>query len=200
VDREAELIAGVEVGDENAFAELYERYHQRLLSFFVRKTRDHDAAEELIQDTMMLVWAKAGQFNGTSRASTWIFGIGYRKLLEWNRAKNRQQAVFESGNREDGEPVQETTSRPEHAVEHAVGQDSLVSQVQSALGDLSDEHRDVVTMTFQEGMSYGEIADTLGIQPGTVKSRMYYAKRQLKHCLDQRGLKGDELWQIAKGL
>lgn len=200
MDREAELIAGVEVGDENAFAELYERYHQRLLSFFVRKTRDHDAAEELIQDTMMLVWAKAGQFNGTSRASTWIFGIGYRKLLEWNRAKNRQQAVFESGNREDGEPVQETTSRPEHAVEHAVGQDSLVSQVQSALGDLSDEHRDVVTMTFQEGMSYGEIADTLGIQPGTVKSRMYYAKRQLKHCLDQRGLKGDELWQIAKGL
>lgn len=200
MDRDAELIAGVEVGDENAFAELYERYHRRLLSFFLRKTRDHDAAEELIQDTMMLVWEKAGQFNGTSRASTWIFGIGYRKLLEWNRAKNRQQAVFESGDREDGEPVQETTSRPEHAVEHAVGQDSLVSHVQSALGDLSDEHRDVVTMTFQEGMSYREIADTLGIEPGTVKSRMYYAKRQLKHCLDQRGLKGDELWQIAKGL
>ena len=200
MDRDAELIAGVEAGDENAFAELFERYHRRLLSFFLRKTRDRDAAEELIQDTMALVWAKAGQFNGTSRVSTWIFGIGYRKMLEWNRAKNRQQAVFESGDREDEEPLQETSSRPEHGVEHAVGRDALVAHVQSALDDLSAEHRDVVTMTFEEGMSYKDIADALGIQPGTVKSRMFYAKKQLKDCLMQRGLKGDELWQIAKGL
>ncbi len=200
MDRDAELIAGVEAGDENAFAELYERYHGRLFSFFLRKTRDRDAAEELIQDTMALVWEKAGQFNGSSRASTWIFGIGYRKMLEWNRAKHRQQAVFESGDRENEAPLQETRSRPEHGVEHAVGRDTLAAHVQSALRDLSDEHRDVVTMTFQEGMSYKEIAEALGIQPGTVKSRMFYAKKQLKHCLTQRGLKGDELWQIAKGL
>ena len=200
MDRDTELIAGVETGDENAFAELFERYHRRLLSFFLRKTRDRDAAEELIQDTMMLVWEKAGQFNGTSRVSTWIFGIGYRKMLEWNRAKNRQHATFESGDREDEAPLQESMSRAEHGVEHAVGRDSLVAHVQSALDDLSDEHRDVVTMTFREGMSYKDIADALGIQPGTVKSRMFYAKQQLKDCLIQRGLKGDELWQIAKGL
>ncbi len=202
---EVGLLRGVARGDTRAFERLFRRYYPRLSAFFLRRTRDPHATEELVQETMMVVWERAGTFDETSKPSTWILGIGYRKYLEWERARSRAHALFSSP--ADADAAEEP--RPEDLedfgdprgdpVARAVSREALVERVRRAVERLPEEHRLVVELTFRQGLSYPEIAEVLGIPPGTVKSRMFHAKRKLKELLVRDGLKGDALWQIARG-
>jgi len=193
MDPEARLLAGVAQGDESAFAELFCRYQRRLTAFFLKRTRDLHAAEELVQETMMVVWQRASSFNHRSRPSSWILGIAYRKFLEWQRRESKQEPLHQPHEGEDDEfpSVEAEAGR-------VLSKEELIGQIKAALEELSEEHRLVVELTFEQGLSYGEIAQILKIRPGTVKSRMFYAKRKLKEVLRSRGMKGDELWRISK--
>lgn len=197
MDREAQLLEGVAKRNEGDFAELFRRYQPRLGSFFLRRTRNPHATEELVQETMMVVWERADSFNHTSRPSSWIFGIGYRKYLEWQRVHSRSGRLYQT---EEEQNPEELLQDPKDAIGAQMGREMLTERIRQAVNELSEEHRAVVDLTFQQGLSYEEIARILGIQPGTVKSRMFYAKQQLKEILVRRGMKGDELWQISKGM
>jgi RNA polymerase sigma factor (sigma-70 family) len=193
MDREVRLIQGVAHGNERDFEELFRRYRPRLGSFFLQRTRDPHVADELIQETMMVVWERAASFEPSARPSSWIFGIGYRKFLEWHRQSSRAGQLYQT----EQDPEELPQSRKDE-ISAQIGRETLSERIRRALSELSQEHRAVVDLTFQEGLSYGEIARILGIQPGTVKSRMFYAKEQLKEILIRQGMKGDELWQISK--
>lgn len=195
MDSEVRLMEGVAERNERDFEELFRRYQARLGSFFLQRTRDPQAAEELVQETMMVVWQRATSFDQTSRPSSWIFGIGYRKYLEWQRKNSKASQLYESETEHDPEELPRSLH---DEVGEQIGRETLSETVRQALGELSEEHRAVIDLTFQQGLSYGEIAQILGIQPGTVKSRMFYGKERLKEILIRRGMKGDELWQISK--
>jgi len=196
MDPDARLLEGVAQGREADFEELYRRFQPRLSGFFRHRVRDPQAAEELVQETMLVVWDRAATFNGKSRASTWILGIGFRKMLEWNRKEKRAGDLFRT--EVDQEP-EKLAGDPQDDASRKVGQEDLMNHVRDAVQALPDEHRMVVELTFQQGLSYKEIAEMLETKPGTVKSRMFYAKQKLKEILEERGMKGDELWQISKG-
>jgi len=195
MDLEAQLLEGVAQGNERDFAELFRRYQPRLGSFFLQRTRDRHAAEELVQETMLVVWERAASFNPTSRPSSWIFGIGYRKYLEWQRKSSQRGKLDQTEAEQDPEELPRSANDD---LREQIGRETLSEQVRKALNELSEEHRAVMDLTFQQGLSYEEIARILGIRPGTVKSRMFYAKQQLKDILVRRGMKGDELWRISK--
>jgi RNA polymerase sigma-70 factor (ECF subfamily) len=195
MDRETHLLKEVADGNEAAFAELFRIYQPRLASFFLRRTRDRHVSEELSQETLVVVWDRATTFDTKARPSSWIFGIGYRKYLEWHRKSARSQKLFQT---EADRDVEGLPHRPGSGVSGKLGQEELMEQVRQALKQLSEEHRMVMELTFQEGLSYEEIAQMLEIKPGTVKSRMFYAKQELKEILINRGMKGDELWKIAQ--
>ena len=93
---EKELIEGVAAGDREAMAALYKLYFPRLLKFSYRITRDYGLAEEVVNDVMMVVWRKAGEFRGQSKVSTWILGIAYRQSLS-RLAKPRIDSLESSG-------------------------------------------------------------------------------------------------------
>jgi RNA polymerase sigma-70 factor (ECF subfamily) len=196
MDPDVQLLSGVAGGNEADFEELYRRYQPRLAAFFRQRIRDPHATQELIQETMLVVWDRAQTFNATSKASTWILGIGYRKLLEWNRKDKRAKNLFRT--EADTEP-EKLAGSPQDDASRKVGKEQLMEQVKDAIKDLTDEHRTVIELTFQQGLSYNEIADIMDTKPGTIKSRMFYAKQKLKELLTERGMKGDELWQISKG-
>src|SRR5437868_370880 len=83
VDTEdTELIRRVSSRDRAAFEQLYLKYHRRLARFLMRFARHYDAAEEIINDTMHVVWDKSREFAGASKVSTWIFGIAYRRAMK----------------------------------------------------------------------------------------------------------------------
>ncbi len=85
------LLDRVVAGDRDAFRDLYIAYHRRLARFLTRLTRRYELAEEIINDTMWVVWRRADKFRGDSRVSTWIIGIAYRRALKSLKSRGQRQ-------------------------------------------------------------------------------------------------------------
>jgi RNA polymerase sigma-70 factor (ECF subfamily) len=113
------------------------------------------------------VWKGADRFSGRSKVSTWIFGIARNKALDLLRREKRGARVPE---------LKLVSPDPAPGIERD-------ENVRTALETLSTDHREVVFLTFYEGLSYGEIAQLLDIPEGTVKSRMFHAKKRLAEVL-----------------
>lgn len=178
-ERDAQLLKEIAAGDRAAFTTLYRRYHRRLFAFIYRRLDDQEAAEDVLQEVMFEVWKKAGSFAGRSKPSTWLFGIARYKTLNALRAYARPSAPEEEMAEfadESAGPEDRAAARSEQEV------------VQAALGRLGPEHREVLEMAYYEELSLAEIAEIVGVPPGTVKSRLFHARQQLKSLLTRRGL------------
>jgi RNA polymerase sigma factor (sigma-70 family) len=170
---DALLLARIALGDRDAFESLYRCYFPRLTRFLGRMTRNAQAIEEIVNDTMLVVWQKAQTFNLSCAVSTWIFAIAYRKALKALRAAD--EAVEADFERSEGDPALEP--------EHEAMQQQLQRDVGAALGTLPVEQRMVVCLTYYHGMDYAEIADIMECPANTVKTRMFHARRRLKRML-----------------
>jgi RNA polymerase sigma-70 factor (ECF subfamily) len=174
---ELQLLAGVRQGRRGEFEALYRLYHPRLWRFLAHMMRRPDGIEEVLNDTMMVVWQRADGFDGRSKLSTWIFGIAYRKAL---KALNRMDLAVEA------EEVDESAD-PGPGPEQQLGLAQLRERLRGALAELSFEHRAVVELCYFHDMAYAEIAAVVGCPPETVKTRMFYARRRLRLLLDDLG-------------
>ena len=173
---EARLLARIAEGDLRAFEDLYRIYHPRLTRFLMNLLRRRHLAEEVLNDTMMVVWRRADRFNGASQVSTWIFAIAYRSAL---KALSRLDEPIEDKHAE-------THESPEAGPEQMVGLRQVQERLSAALAGLSPEHRAVVDLTYFHEMGYREIAEVLNCPVDTVKTRMFYARRRLKAVLPER--------------
>jgi RNA polymerase sigma-70 factor (ECF subfamily) len=135
-------------------------------------TRQYDVAEEIINDTMWVVWQRAGDFRGTSRVSTWIMGIAYRRALKTLRRANLQ-ARFVTYDEE----VEYTDQGAE------VDGEERRQLVTRALAELPLEQRLVLEFAYYLGHSCTEIAEIMECPINTVKTRMFHARRKLRALL-----------------
>jgi len=160
-------------GDAAAFEQLYRDYHPRLARFLARMLRRAQTIEEVLNDTMMVVWQKGDSFSGGSKLSTWIFGIAYRKALG---ARSRQD-----------EPVPDSDRDHRLSLDPSPEEESAQARRQmllrSAIAELSLEHRTVLDLTYNHEMGYNEIASIMRCPVGTVKTRAMHARRHLKNRL-----------------
>lgn len=179
--QERRLLAAVARGGLSEFEALYRLYHPRLQRFLWPMLRQSDLAEEVLNDTLLVVWQRAGDFDGRSKLSTWIFGIAYRKAL---KGLSRQDLPQESD--ETDEPV-----CPQPGPEARLSQAQSQRQLQAALAELSWEHRAVVELCYFQDMAYAEIAEVVGCPAETVKTRMFYARKRLRRLLDTLAEPGD---------
>lgn len=170
---EVRLVARIEQGDRDAFAQLYRAYFPRLARFLDRMTRNPGLIEEIINDTLLVVWQRADSFNHSSKVSTWIFAIAYRKALK--------------GLRELDEPVEsapdEMTGDPAGEPEIALSKLQLQHMVACALDALPALQRTVVNLAYYHGMGYEEIAAIMDCPVNTVKTRMFSARTRLRVLL-----------------
>ena len=173
-DADLRLIALVGRGDADAFNALYRKYQTRLARFLANLVRHPHIVEEVLDDTLMVVWERAGDFKGESKLSTWIFAIAYRKAM---KAVRRYDAPIEDHDAEN-------RASHEAGPEDAFGQTRLHRLLRGAMAGLSPDHRGVVELTYFQDLSYREIAEIMDCPVDTVKTRMFYARRQLKRCLD----------------
>jgi len=173
---EIDLIARVAQGDMRALEALYRLYHPRLARFVQRMTRQGSLIDELVNDVMLVVWRRADRFNGSSKVSTWIFGIAYLKAL---KAVNRFDAPLE-------EMVVDEVPDAQPAPDDAVYQRQLRARLDAVMGELPVEQRLVVDLTYFQGMSYREIADVMECPVDTVKTRMFHARRKLRAAMSER--------------
>lgn len=174
---EQRLIGQIAMRQLPAFDTLYRCYYPRLTRFLDRVTRRPGLVEEIMNDTMFVVWNRAGSYNGQSKVSTWIFAIAYRKALK------ALQRLDEPVGNEGGADLQMSA---EPGPEQRLGQKQVNELLLGALESLSAEHRAVVDLTYFHGADYREIAQIVDCPVATVKTRMFHARRRLKALLAGR--------------
>ena len=170
---DTELISKVVHGDQRAFLTLYDRYSSRVYSLALRMMRDQMMAEEVVQDTFLKLWSRAGQYL-TERGPLliWLLTIARRTTLDRLRLESRRP-LLSDGN--DPELVWELTPEPESASEEARWH-SLYLAVRS----LPEEQRNVIELAYYQGMSQSEIGETLDLPLGTVKTRLRMGMKRLR--------------------
>jgi RNA polymerase sigma factor (sigma-70 family) len=171
---EAHLIGKVARGDLRAFEEFYRLYHPRLTRFLANMMRRPELIEEVLNDTLMVVWRKADTYNGTSKVSTWVFAIAYRKALK--ALRNFDEPIEDK--------FAETRESPEAGPEQQMGRRQVQQALLGAMDELSADHRTVVHLTYFHEIGYNEIAEIMTCPVDTVKTRMFHARRRLKTMLD----------------
>lgn len=173
-ERERELVARISRGDRDAFRELYLHYHRRLARFLMRVTHRYEDAEEIINDTLWIVWQRAAEFRGASQVSTWIMGIAYRRALNMIRRAAVHERVM-AREASNGEPI---AADPQHTLEER-------QMLDHALAQLPIEQRLVLEFTYYLDHSCEEVAEIMECPVNTVKTRMFNARRKLRSILQQ---------------
>jgi RNA polymerase sigma-70 factor (ECF subfamily) len=172
-ESDVELLAKVRAGDRGAFERLYRSYHPRLTRFLQTLIRRPTLVEEVLNDTMMVLWNRPDSFHGASKLSTWIFSIAYRKAMK--------------GLRKQDEAIEDKDA--ERRVSPEAGPDDTSSRARvhrlllEAMAELSPAHRAVVDLTYFHDLGYREISVILECPVDTVKTRMFHARRHLRKTL-----------------
>lgn len=181
---ERQWVAAIARGDKRAFEQLFRHHGERIFRYVVRLISDPQKAEEVANDVMLEVWKHAARFEARSRVSTWLLGIARYRAL--NAVRRKEVATT---NIDDAPPlVDEAQLNGECAHQEAQEAGRLRAGLHMALAQLSQEHRDVVELTFFHGCTYQEIAQIAGCPENTVKTRMFHAKKQLRRILSESNL------------
>ena len=173
------LIGRIAGGDRLAMQTLYARHHVRVYRFVLRLVRNDATAEDLISDVFLDVWRKAGSFGGRSQVSTWLLSIARFKALSALRRR-----PHEALDEEKASQVADASDDPEEEL----GKKDRNAVLRECLNQLSAEHREVMDLVYYHERSVEEVAEIVGIPQGTVKTRMFHARRKLGEMLTARGV------------
>lgn len=169
---EVVLLRRIGGGDRAAFHALFGTYHRRLTRFCSRLLADAQLVEEVVNDTMMVVWRKADSFDARSRVSTWIFGIAYRLAMKALASRQSHAKVIEYHGEIHCEAAQGIAAQVEDSEER--------ERLEAALLQLSPEHRAVLELAYFMGYSCAEIATIVKCPVNTVKTRLFHARGRLR--------------------
>jgi RNA polymerase sigma-70 factor, ECF subfamily len=173
------LIARVAQGDRSAMRELYARHRLRVFRFALRILRDRPKAEDVSSDVFLDVWRQADRFEGRSGVLTWMLGITRMKALSALRAPVEQELDDEvAGAIED--PADNPAAVLQRKERGAI--------LRKCLAKLSAEHREIIDLVYYHEKSVEEVAAIVDAPPATVKTRMFYARRQLAQHLKAAGV------------
>ncbi len=182
LDSDAALMARVQAGDLDAFEPLVQRYERRLFGYFVNLVEDPAAAADLAQETFVRVYRAAGRYQETGKFESWLFRIASNLVRSRQRRPDQRRPHLPleeapAGARELAATGRE--ARPDEATWRAEVRDAL----RQALPRLPLVFREAVLLRDVEGRSYREIAEMLGVEEGTVKSRAHRGRKHLKELL-----------------
>ena len=179
-DEDAELLRRCKTQCRRSFQKLYERHYRAIVRLAYRYLNDTHLVEDVANETMFTVWQKASTFRRESRVKTWILGIAVLKCHEARR-KQRSSHIDERVDVESERLVVEAGN-----LNDSTSNIDLERDIQTAMQRLSPEHRICIELAYVEGFSGAEIADVVGCPLNTVKTRLHYAKKQLKAFFQQQ--------------
>ena len=174
------LLSLVASSDDQALAELYDRFGRVAYGLALRILRDEALAQDAVQEAFLAVWRSSDRFLAErAKASTWILTLVHRRAVDLVRREDRRH----------GDPLE---SAPEPAAAETVEEQATTRfqrrVVQEALRQLTPEQREALELGYYGGLSQSELAERLGQPLGTVKSRMFSGLGRLRELLGQAGL------------
>lgn len=171
------LMRHITQGDEQAFDQLYQRYSAKMLRYFLRLlNQDEEKAQDMLQDLFMKLVEKPHLFDPSKRFSTWIYAIASNMVKNEYRSREVRKIMTRPG---DMSYLSIANGDDEPNLDFIAFEKGL----DQALVHLSEAHREVFVLRYQEELSIKEISDIMACSEGTVKSRIFYALRKLSQRL-----------------
>jgi RNA polymerase sigma factor (sigma-70 family) len=185
-NEDQELVARTQAGDAAAFDQLVVKYTPRLYGLVYNMTSNHEDTNDLLQDVFSKAYKAIRGFRGKSSFYTWIHSIAVNMTLNFLKKRGRRYQMslddVDVSIQNDKEFLEATaTNSPVREADLS----ELQKRLNEAMMKLSEEHRAVVTMFHIQGMPHAEISKILRVSEGTVRSRLFYANRQLQSYLDE---------------
>jgi len=180
-----QLVRRAQEGDLTAFDVLIQRYQERVYATIYHMTSNHEDANDLTQETFVKAYKALTSFKGDSGFFTWVYRIAVNKTINFLKQKK---------NRHNGFSLNDLDFNAEHDPDlvalvsdknprRDMGLSELQEKLNEAMQKLSDVHRLVVTLHDVQGLSHEEIGKIMDCNPGTVRSRLFYARQQLQGSL-----------------
>jgi RNA polymerase sigma-70 factor (ECF subfamily) len=176
-----ELVRLAQEGDTAAFSELVDRYHSRIYTLTFQMTSSREDAEDLTQEVFVKAFEALPRFKGRSSFYTWLYRIGINKTINYRKKRNRNRPVSLDAMEQEvasEESYHAFSSKGSPLRNVSLGE--LQKKLNEAMEGLSEKHRTVVVMHDMQGIPHDEIAKVVGVSVGTVRSRLFYARRQLQ--------------------
>jgi len=176
-----ELVLRSQQGDMHAFDELVERYHGKIYGLTYNMTSNREDAEDLTQEVFVKAFEALPRFRGKSSFYTWLYRIAVNKTINYRKKRNRKRALsldqFDQEIKTD-ETYHDLTTKGSPL--RNISLSELQEKLNEALQHLSEKHRTVVVMHDMQGIPHDEIAKVVKASVGTVRSRLFYARRQMQ--------------------
>lgn len=182
MNNDKELARKAGQGDEQAFAELFSQYHERVYAVVFRFCKKSADADELTQQVWVKVWNKLHTYKGDSAFFTWLYRVVTFHCLDHARKQKRRKETewLEEVDYESELPrAPSVTTRPDRELERQ----EMREQFAQALEKLKPEHKMALVLREVDGLSYDEIADAMDCRRGTVMSRIFYARKAIQEYL-----------------
>lgn len=178
-EQEAAIVRKVLGGDANAFETLVLEYEKNVYNIALRMTGNSEDAADMTQEAFIKAYNSLQSFRGDSKFSVWLYRIVSNVCLDFLRSKNRRPTVSLSVEDDDGEDAQldvaDESQSPELLLDRKLTRDS----VHRGLDSLPPDYRQILLLREIQGLSYDEIAQALSLEVGTVKSRIFRARKRL---------------------
>ena len=178
-EQEAAIVRKVLGGDANAFETLVLEYEKNGYNIALRMTGNSEDAADMTQEAFIKAYNSLQSFRGDSKFSVWLYRIVSNVCLDFLRSKNRRPTVSLSVEDDDGEDAQldvaDESQSPELLLDRKLTRDS----VRRGLDSLPPDYRQILLLREIQGLSYDEIAQALSLEVGTVKSRIFRARKRL---------------------
>ena len=176
-------------GDTEAFADLVRRHQKKMLNVAYRMIGNYDEACDIVQEAFLSAYRAIGKFRGDARFSTWLCGIVMnhaRTHLQQRAVQSRRTTISldDIATKSNGSLQSEPCSQEESVVER-IEKREMAAKVQECIGNLDYDHREVLVLRDIQGFSYEEIGVSLKLAQGTVRSRLFRARNELRERLIQ---------------
>ena len=183
---EADLVRKARRGDLNAYDELVKRYQQRIYATVYHMTSNHEDANDLAQESFIKAFQALNTFKGGSTFYTWLYRIAVNKTINFlkQRKKRQHMSLNDIDFNAEHDPDLVALISDKTPFRNA-GLSELQKFLNEALLKLSEPHRMVVVLHDVQGQSHEEIAEIMGCNIGTVRSRLFYARQQLQGYLSE---------------
>jgi RNA polymerase sigma-70 factor (ECF subfamily) len=183
---DSELVLKSQQGDVRAFDELVERYHDRIYGLAYNMLSNREDAEDLTQEIFVKAFEALPRFKGKSLFYTWLYRIAINKTINYRKKRNRNRALsldqFDQEIKSD-DIYQDLTAKGSPL--RNINLTELQERLNASLQKLSDKHRTVMIMHDMQGIPHEEIAKVVGASTGTVRSRLFYARKQMQMELSE---------------
>lgn len=175
------LVQHAKRGDREAYRELVQRYQKRVFGILFGMLRSREDAMELTQDVFIKVYQRIKDFEEKSSFYTWVYRIAFNLAIDFRRREwKKVHTEYDDAVEQDGAADDGILNRERVNPEQELQSRELGEQIRRALETLPDEQKQVLLLREVEGLSYQEMADSMGCSIGTIMSRLFYARKKMQ--------------------